>query len=95
MSHNESHYSMDILRFVRNLSLFGSGTRGQMSKMRNLPRIGNVAENHAVFTDRSNFEFPAETGSAIFGMGCFWGVEKLFWNLNPAVYSTQGMTHKL
>ena len=46
-------------------------------------------ENHAVFTDRSMFEFPEKTKSIIFGMGCFWGVEKLYWN-QDGIYTTQG-----
>jgi peptide-methionine (S)-S-oxide reductase len=31
--------------------------------------------------------FPAETQLALFGMGCFWGAEKKFWEL-PGVYTT-------
>lgn len=31
--------------------------------------------------------FPAGLEEAIFGMGCFWGAERLFWRL-PGVYST-------
>lgn len=31
--------------------------------------------------------FPADSESAVFGMGCFWGAEKLFWPL-AGVYST-------
>jgi peptide-methionine (S)-S-oxide reductase len=31
--------------------------------------------------------FPAGLETAIFGLGCFWGAEKAFWNL-PGVYST-------
>ena len=70
---------MDILRFVRHLSPFARGNR---ANMKNLPGVGPVNESHAVFSDRSNFDFPPETKKAIFGMGCFWGVEKLFWNLS-------------
>lgn len=31
--------------------------------------------------------FPAETAMAMFGMGCFWGAERCFWQL-PGVFST-------
>jgi peptide-methionine (S)-S-oxide reductase len=31
--------------------------------------------------------FPAGLSEAVFGLGCFWGAEKLFWQL-PGVYST-------
>jgi len=31
--------------------------------------------------------FPARMQEAVFGMGCFWGAERLFWEL-PGVYST-------
>jgi len=31
--------------------------------------------------------FPAGTEQAIFGLGCFWGAERLFWEM-PGVYAT-------
>jgi len=31
--------------------------------------------------------FPAGLDQAVFGMGCFWGVERLFWQL-PGVFTT-------
>jgi peptide-methionine (S)-S-oxide reductase len=31
--------------------------------------------------------FPAGVQTAVFGMGCFWGAERLFWE-TPGVYST-------
>jgi len=31
--------------------------------------------------------YPAGLKTAMFGLGCFWGAEKLFWNL-PSVYTT-------
>lgn len=31
--------------------------------------------------------FPAGTAQAVFAMGCFWGAERLFWEL-PGIYTT-------
>jgi len=31
--------------------------------------------------------FPADTDTAVFGMGCFWGAERDFWEI-PGVYTT-------
>src|SRR5688500_14741204 len=31
--------------------------------------------------------FPAGIETAVFGLGCFWGAEKAFWQL-PGVYTT-------
>ena len=45
--------------------------------MRAVPRVGQLDESHGVFRDRSMFEFPDGTKSAVFGMGCFWGVEEM------------------
>jgi len=56
-------------------------------KMRTLPSVGPVCEEHHV-NKHSMFDFPPETKSVIFGMGCFWGVERLFWK-QEGVYSTQ------
>ncbi len=47
-----------------------------------------VAPEHAVLHTRTLPPFPEGLQSAIFGMGCFWGVERIFWKL-PGVYSTQ------
>ncbi|NXF88212.1 MSRA reductase, partial [Eubucco bourcierii] len=47
-----------------------------------------VAATHAVSGNSTVPPFPAEMQAAIFGMGCFWGVERLFWEL-PGVFSTQ------
>ncbi len=46
-----------------------------------------VAEQHAVNGNRIVPPFPAGMQQAVFGLGCFWGAEKLFWNI-PGVYST-------
>ncbi|XP_061599265.1 mitochondrial peptide methionine sulfoxide reductase [Cololabis saira] len=47
-----------------------------------------VADKHAVNGNLTVEPFPEGMESIMFGMGCFWGAEKLFWRL-PGVYSTQ------
>jgi peptide-methionine (S)-S-oxide reductase len=46
-----------------------------------------VPELHFVSGNRITPPYPAGMQLAHFGMGCFWGVEKLFWAI-PGVYST-------
>ncbi|HTV79912.1 MAG TPA: peptide-methionine (S)-S-oxide reductase MsrA [Steroidobacteraceae bacterium] len=46
-----------------------------------------VPEAHFVNHHRIKAPFPAAMQEAVFGMGCFWGAEKLFWKA-PGVYST-------
>ncbi|HEY2765563.1 MAG TPA: peptide-methionine (S)-S-oxide reductase MsrA [Pseudonocardiaceae bacterium] len=46
-----------------------------------------VAERHTVSGHRIAPPFPDGLRTAVFGMGCFWGAERIFWRL-PGVYST-------
>ena len=46
-----------------------------------------VPERHFVNGHRIAPPFPANLHEAVFGLGCFWGAERLFWQL-PGVYST-------
>jgi len=46
-----------------------------------------VPEVHFVNRNRIVPPFPDGMERAVFGLGCFWGAEKLFWNI-PGVYST-------
>jgi len=46
-----------------------------------------VPERHYVNGNRLTPPFPEGMELALFGMGCFWGAERLFWKL-PGVYST-------
>jgi peptide-methionine (S)-S-oxide reductase len=47
----------------------------------------SVPPTHFVNGHRIVAPFPAGLQEAVFGMGCFWGAERLFWQL-PGVYST-------
>ena len=80
----ELHFFQFIFLEMQFLRSVISGSRA----MRVLPSIGPVAETHTVLAENSMFDFPDNTKSAIFGMGCFWGVERLFYN-QKGIYSTQ------
>ena len=49
--------------------------------------LPHVPEVHAVNGNRIQPPFPEGLQTAVFGAGCFWGVEQVFWQ-TPGVYST-------
>jgi len=48
---------------------------------------GPVPERHEILGTPLRGPFPDGVESAIFGMGCFWGAERMFWQA-PSVYTT-------
>jgi peptide-methionine (S)-S-oxide reductase len=46
-----------------------------------------VPESHSVNGHRLQPPFPAGLQQALFGLGCFWGAERKFWQI-PGVYTT-------
>ncbi len=46
-----------------------------------------VAERHVVLDTPLRGPFPEGVEQAVFGMGCFWGAERIFWQA-PGVYTT-------
>jgi peptide-methionine (S)-S-oxide reductase len=50
-------------------------------------QIPGVPESHFVNGERIQPPFPEGAETAVFGLGCFWGAERLFWE-TPGVIST-------
>jgi peptide-methionine (S)-S-oxide reductase len=51
------------------------------------PEPMDVPDDHFVSGHRITPPFPAGLEQVVFGMGCFWGAERKFWEA-PGVYST-------
>jgi peptide-methionine (S)-S-oxide reductase len=49
-----------------------------------------VPARHFVLGTAVEPPFPAGTQQAVFGMGCFWGAERLFWKLEGVVTTAVG-----
>jgi len=47
-----------------------------------------TAANHFINGRPLKGPYPNDTETAIFGMGCFWGAERKFWELGDAVHVT-------
>lgn len=78
---------------------FGAFNRGGKSRMvsadKALPGRGarpfHVGETHAIHSGaRIQPPFPEGTQSILFGMGCFWGAERIFWSLDGVVSTAVG-----
>ncbi len=70
--------------------LFGPGKREMVRREDALPgraRPMAVAGRHMVLGHPLVPPYPAGMAETLFGMGCFWGAERLFWRL-PGVYVT-------
>ena len=72
------------------MSLFGRDKRQMVDRADALPGRSTplrVPETHLVHGHRIQPPFPDGLQTAVFGMGCFWGAERVFWN-TPGVWST-------
>jgi peptide-methionine (S)-S-oxide reductase len=72
------------------MSLFGRDKNRLVTAEEALPGRSAtmpVPEQHTVTGHRIVPPFPDSLRTAVFGMGCFWGAERVFWR-TPGVYST-------
>ncbi|MFC5062784.1 peptide-methionine (S)-S-oxide reductase MsrA [Actinomycetospora atypica] len=72
------------------MSWFGSDKRTMVDPSDALPgrsRPLPTLERHLVSGRPIKPPFPEGLQTAVFGMGCFWGAERLFWN-TPGVWTT-------
>lgn len=46
-----------------------------------------TSQTHCILGNPLHPPFPAEMHQVIFGLGCFWGAERMFWRI-PGVYTT-------
>jgi peptide-methionine (S)-S-oxide reductase len=57
-----------------------------------MPRKEVTMTTHAIFNRPLRSEPPKGFDQAIFGMGCYWGVERLFWKRNGVWLTEAGFT---
>src|SRR3989337_677279 len=72
------------------MGLFGRDESEMVDVARALPGRATplqVPQSHFVNGHRIQPPFPEGLRTAVFGMGCFWGAERLFWQA-PGVYAT-------
>jgi peptide-methionine (S)-S-oxide reductase len=72
------------------MGLFGRRNTEMVDPAAALPGRGqemSVPARHAVLDAPLKGPFPAGIETAVFGMGCFWGAERIFWEAD-GVYTT-------
>ena len=72
------------------MSLFSRSTNDALDASQALPGHPDavvLTENHAVLGTPMQGPFPESLEQIVFGMGCYWGAERMLWQV-PGVYTT-------
>jgi peptide-methionine (S)-S-oxide reductase len=86
------HVPDALPRQVRGTSMFFSRKSAEMplpgQALKGRPNPIPTAAMHAVFGQPLKGPFPAQAETVFFGMGCFWGAERIFWQLPRGILMT-------
>src|SRR6266852_1434688 len=70
--------------FMRKTTALPSAAEALPGRAKPIP----TATSHFVNGRRSQPPYPAGLEQAVFGLGCFWGAERKFWELGDGIYTT-------
>src|SRR3954465_2167199 len=70
--------------FMRKTTALPSAAEARPGRVMPIP----TAKRHFVNGHQLQAPYPAGLQRAVFGLGCFWGAERKFWELGDAVYTT-------
>src|ERR1700723_3380780 len=70
--------------FMRKTSALPSAAEALPGRTKPIP----TATSHFVNGSQLQPPYPAGLEQAVFGLGCFWGAERKFWELGDGIYTT-------
>ena len=70
--------------FMRKTTALPSAAEALQGRARTIP----TASTHFVNGHKLQPPYPAGLEKAVFGLGCFWGAERKFWELGDGIYTT-------
>jgi peptide-methionine (S)-S-oxide reductase len=70
--------------FMRKTTALPSAAEALQGRAQPIP----TASTHFVNGHKLQPPYPAGLEKAVFGLGCFWGAERKFWELGDAIYTT-------